>query len=123
MGTEDVKTINCDQNANTCAIQVPAPGVAVVFLTDDALKGSEGTTTATFATTAVTKLTNTATVDTLVLATSNGHGGSSWKLGSTSPGSSSGSAGLRDVLPKVTVCICAIAIGAVALAVSGSAVW
>ncbi|PFH50113.1 glycoside hydrolase family 79 protein [Amanita thiersii Skay4041] len=97
MGNEDIQTVNCDQGANTCAIKVPAPSFALVFLTDNALveSGDNGKTTLTFSTTALTKTVNTATVDPSVLATSNGHGGpgSVRKLGSTSKGSISGARG------------------------------
>lgn len=121
MGSEDVQSVNCDQGANTCAIKVPAPGVALVFLTDQALSESEGTHTATFATTAVTKLSNTATIDPAVLATSNGHSGSSWRLGSTSRGSS-GAAGLRNALPGLPASIGVMLLGAAAV-IGGVILW
>ncbi|KIK59064.1 glycoside hydrolase family 79 protein [Collybiopsis luxurians FD-317 M1] len=89
-GTESIQTITCDTSANTCSIKVPAPGFALVFLTDDALSesGDGDQTTMTFPTTAYTKLQNTATVDPQVLATSNGDRGG--QLGSTSKGSANG---------------------------------
>jgi hypothetical protein len=83
-GDIDVQTVNCDQSANTCAVQVPAPGFALVFLTSAAFSESNPTTTQTFSTTSLTSG-NTATVPAAVLATSNGHSGSTWRLGSTSP--------------------------------------
>jgi len=83
-GDQDVQTVNCDQSANTCAVQVPAPGFALVFLTSTAFSESNPSTTQTFSTTSLTKTQNTATVPASVLATSNGHSGSTLKLGSTS---------------------------------------
>ena len=77
-----------------------APGFALVFLTDEALTESEQTEAMqTFSTTAVTKLTNTATVDPAVLETSNGLGGKVLKLGSTSRGSSSGAVRVKGLVP------------------------
>ncbi|KAJ7181191.1 glycoside hydrolase family 79 protein [Mycena filopes] len=73
MGTEDVKTVQCDVGAQTCTIDVPAPGFALVFLTDDAFTEDKGAPSMTFATTARTKTHNTASVDPALLATSNGN--------------------------------------------------
>ncbi|KAK0192626.1 hypothetical protein F5146DRAFT_1136454 [Armillaria mellea] len=88
-GDEDIQTVGCDQSGNICSIYVPAPGFALVFLTDEALSESEGEGEAqTFPTTATTKMDNTATVDPAVLATSNGHHAAVDGLGSTSRGSS-----------------------------------
>ncbi|EMD34946.1 glycoside hydrolase family 79 protein [Gelatoporia subvermispora B] len=88
-GDEEIQTITCDQTQNTCQVTVPAPGVAVVFLTDEAFAESEPSTTQTFATTALTKTMNTATVPASVLATSNGNSGADRdSLTSTSKGSS-----------------------------------
>lgn len=50
-GPESIVTLPCDQTNNVCAIQVPAPGAALVFLNGQALQESEQTTTQTFATT------------------------------------------------------------------------
>ncbi|KAJ7457804.1 glycoside hydrolase family 79 protein [Mycena latifolia] len=72
MGTEDIKTVDCDTSAQTCTVDVPAPGFALVFLTDAAETENGGMPSITFATTARTKTHNTATVDPAVLATSNG---------------------------------------------------
>ncbi|KAI0938000.1 hypothetical protein AcV7_003315 [Taiwanofungus camphoratus] len=86
-GSEDVQTITCDQGANTCLVQVPAPGFALVFMSDEAFQDSVPTSTATFATTAATNPIETATVNPSVLATSNGQNGlgrKEGKLGSTS---------------------------------------
>ena len=78
-----MQTINCADNV--CQVQVPAPGFALVFLTDNALSESTPKGPQTFATTAVTKTIHSATVDPSVLATSNGHNASNrQKLGSTS---------------------------------------
>ncbi|KAK0453921.1 glycoside hydrolase family 79 protein [Armillaria borealis] len=95
MGQEDIKTVTCDQNTNTCPITVPAPGFALVFLNDEAFTETDGASPMTFATTAVTKTINTATVDQAVLSTSNGHSGMRDVLGSTSKGSQNGVTGLR----------------------------
>lgn len=74
-----------------CRVRVPAPSFALVFLTDEALSESDSGATQTFATTAGTRTHNTATVESAVLATSNGHSGlDGMPLGSTSQGSSSG---------------------------------
>ena len=90
-GTLDVQTVQCDQTANTCSITVPAPGVALVFLTDAALtEVTDAAPSTTFSTTFLTKTGNTLTIDPSVLATSNGHAGmdaNKNKLGSTSKGS------------------------------------
>ncbi|THV02731.1 hypothetical protein K435DRAFT_748884 [Dendrothele bispora CBS 962.96] len=94
MGEESVQTVNCDTGNNVCQVQVPAPGFALVFLSEDALSESEngGDDVKTFATSAVTRSINTATVDPQVLATSNGHKAGELKdrLGSTSKGSTGG---------------------------------
>ncbi|KZP33152.1 glycoside hydrolase family 79 protein [Athelia psychrophila] len=74
-GSLDVQTVACDTTANTCQIKVPAPSFALVFLNDDVLSEVTPQNPLTFATTAVTKKVNTATVDAAVLATSNGHSG------------------------------------------------
>ncbi|KDN48657.1 hypothetical protein RSAG8_02644, partial [Rhizoctonia solani AG-8 WAC10335] len=75
-----------------CAITVKAPSIVLVFLNDQALADStppsEGPQT--FATTAATKIRNTATIDQAILATSNGRGGGKYgggMMGSTSVGS------------------------------------
>ncbi|KAI0354195.1 glycoside hydrolase family 79 protein [Trametes cingulata] len=86
-GELKIETIQCDQAANTCQVKVPAPGFALVFMSDEALKESEPASTATFATTAVTKAKNTVTIDAAVLATSNGNRGMAGRYGSTSVGS------------------------------------
>ncbi|KAJ3738411.1 hypothetical protein DFH05DRAFT_1464608 [Lentinula detonsa] len=72
---------------------VPAPGAALVFLTDD-LTETEGAPSTTFATT--TKTATTATVDASVLATSNGCSGNS-PMGSSGKGSANDGVGLKAV--------------------------
>ncbi|KAJ6577637.1 hypothetical protein B0H19DRAFT_932173 [Mycena capillaripes] len=84
MGDEDIKTVNCDTTAQTCTVDVPAPGFALVFLTDDAFTENKGAPTMTFPTTAHTKTHNTATVDPSVLSTSNGFRMSGNELAGTS---------------------------------------
>ncbi|KAJ7671748.1 hypothetical protein B0H17DRAFT_989262 [Mycena rosella] len=84
MGDEDIQTVTCDTTAQTCTIDVPAPGFALVFLTDAALTENAGAPSITFATTAQTKTRNTATVDAAVLATSNGYRMSEHELAGTS---------------------------------------
>ncbi|KAG8689837.1 hypothetical protein FRC11_000282 [Ceratobasidium sp. 423] len=86
------ETIQCDTAAGSCPIAVKAPSIVLVFLNDQTLADStppnEGPQT--FATTAATKIRNTATVDQAILATSNGRGGGKYgggMLGSTSLGS------------------------------------
>lgn len=100
-GSESVQTIDCDQSSNTCQVTVPAPGVALVFLSSDAYGESGNPPTQTFPTTMVTKTVNTATVDPSVLATSNGMSGATWELGSTSKENTA--AGLRGSLSLVFV--------------------
>ncbi|KAJ7884879.1 glycoside hydrolase family 79 protein [Mycena leptocephala] len=80
-GTEDVQT-------------VPAPGFALVFLSDSAQTETSGAPSVTFATTALQRrIILVPTIATSVLATSNGHGGKDDplnfqnELGSTSRGS------------------------------------
>ena len=84
-GTEDIQTIQCDTTANTCQIPVPAPGVALVFISSDAQGVTDPTTTQTYSTTAVTNPAQTLTIDPTALARSNGHGGKI-PLGGTSKG-------------------------------------
>ncbi|KAF7316422.1 Glyco-hydro-79C domain-containing protein [Mycena indigotica] len=84
MGTEEIKTVNCDAAAQTCTVEVPAPGFALVFLSDSALTETAGAPSVTFTTTALTKTRNTATIDASVLATSNGNRMADHGLGGTS---------------------------------------
>ncbi|KAI8977819.1 glycoside hydrolase family 79 protein [Trametes punicea] len=95
-GTESVQTIQCDQTANTCPIKVPAPGVALVFVSDAAQQQAGASESyATFPTTAFTKTANTVTIDPSVLETSNGGNGKDRsKLGGTSQGGANGAVGV-----------------------------
>jgi len=109
-GEQNVQTINCNQTANTCQVQVPAPGFALVFLSSAAFSESNPSTTKTFATTALTKTANTATINAGVLATSNGHSGSTWRLASTSKGSWNGA---RSVAIPSASMLLAMTLGAI----------
>ena len=97
MGTESVQTTQCDQTNNVCNITLPAPGFALVFLTDNTSPGSGAAPTTTFSTSLLTKAHNALSVDPAVLATSNGHSGMDEKLGSTSSGSVSGARRVRGM--------------------------
>ncbi|KAG8694823.1 hypothetical protein FRC08_008238 [Ceratobasidium sp. 394] len=108
---EVVQTITCENGA--CAIPLKAPSLALVFLTDQALRDSspDPSATQTFPTTFLTKVRHTATIDQAVLATSNGRGGSRGNpLGSTSFGSV-GAAGVNAVVPGPGM-LGALAVGA-----------
>ncbi|KAF8608868.1 hypothetical protein BDV93DRAFT_551672 [Ceratobasidium sp. AG-I] len=97
-GTVETVTIQCDTTAQTCAIPVKAPSIALVFLTDTALQASspQASVTQTFPTSIVTQKNPskiTVSVDPTVLATSNGRGAAEHDLlGSTSEGSQSSDA-------------------------------
>ena len=54
IGDETIQTVACDQASGTCAIDVPAPGFALVFLDNNALSDSEPTSTQTFPSTTCT---------------------------------------------------------------------
>ncbi|KAH7338555.1 hypothetical protein B0J17DRAFT_571082 [Rhizoctonia solani] len=89
-GDAVIHTIQCDAATNQCSIPLKAPSLALVFLTEDALKKSspEEGATASFETSFVTRVRHTATIDQAVLATSNGGGGkNAHHVGSTSFGS------------------------------------
>lgn len=107
-GNLNIETVQCDQTANTCEVKVPAPGFALVFMSDDAASESEPASTATFATTAVTKYKNTATVDPSVLATSNGNRGMEKMFGSTSYGSGNAAARAAGVYPGVVALLAVV---------------
>lgn len=110
-----IDTVTCN-NDNTCTVSVPAPGFALVFITDDPANLGSGDPVETFTTTAVTKTFNTATVDPSVLANSNGHSGKDRvNLGSTSYGSRSGAMGLRDGMLGVFYAVVGCAAGLFAL--------
>lgn len=76
-GTDQTQEVVC--NGGTCGVSVPAPAIAIVFLSDTALAnsgvGPSATAPKPFTTTYVTKTRNTATVPPSELATSNGQGG------------------------------------------------
>ncbi|KAF7967357.1 hypothetical protein HWV62_34635 [Athelia sp. TMB] len=109
-GNLSVQTVQC--TANICEVQVPAPGFALVFLTDSAFSevNPAPSAVATFSTTTSKKSGVTATVNPSVLATSNGHGGpgGAIMLGSTSDESG---AGRGAALPGMGVLV-AVALGA-----------
>ncbi|CAK5270156.1 unnamed protein product [Mycena citricolor] len=91
VGTEDIQTVNCDTNAQTCSVKVPAPGFALVFLSDSAQTQDAGLPSTTFATTLVTKTHNTATINPTLMATSNGERMADHALAGTSKPPSAGS--------------------------------
>ncbi|KAI9058982.1 glycoside hydrolase family 79 protein [Trametes sanguinea] len=111
-GTESVQTVQCDQNANTCPIKVPAPGAALVFISDSAqqVAGAQESYS-TFPTTVVTKTANTVSVDASVLATSNGNNGKSRanRLGGTSQGGKNAAAGTYGVRAERAAIVSALA--------------
>ena len=94
MGQHSVQTVNCDQVNGVCNVTVPAPGFALIFLTNQALSESDPYPTMTFPTTAYTKTVNTLTIDPSVLATSNGERGMDDWLAGTSKGRVPMSAGI-----------------------------
>ncbi|KAG6827199.1 hypothetical protein H0H92_012826 [Tricholoma furcatifolium] len=98
VGDLNVTTIQCDTTNNVCVIPVPAPAYALVFLSSSAMDEPGAAASTTFATSLQTKTVNTITVNQAVLETSNGGYGK--QLGSTSPGSASGSIASR-VAPGV----------------------
>lgn len=100
-GDLHIDTVNCNGDG-TCTVKVPAPGFALVFITDDPDNLGTSGHAQTFTTTAYTKTINTATVDPTVLANSNGHSGKDRALhGSTSYGSRNGAVGLTDGVLRV----------------------
>ncbi|KAG9124057.1 hypothetical protein FRC07_013010 [Ceratobasidium sp. 392] len=108
---EVIQTINCENGS--CAIPLKAPSLALVFLTEEALRNSSPDPSATisFETSVLTKVRHTATIDQAVLETSNGRGGV-WgaPLGSTSFGSIS-AAGANAIVPGLGV-LAAVVFGA-----------
>lgn len=114
-----MQTVQCKDNV--CQIQVPAPGFALVFLTDTAFTEVNPAPGAvpTFSTTTFKTNANTATIDPSVLATSNGHGGKGGMLllGSTSQEKS---AARRAVVVPWVGAAAAVAFGA---AIVGRQVW
>ncbi|CAK5262555.1 unnamed protein product [Mycena citricolor] len=115
-GTEQVQTVTCNGD-NTCNIKVPAPGFALVFLTDIAADPASYQTVQTFPTTALTKTVNTATLNPTVLATSNGQAGANFMEAGTSRGRKPSGAG-RLLVPHLVVVALCMGLGA-ALVVLG----
>ncbi|KAJ7249910.1 glycoside hydrolase family 79 protein [Mycena rebaudengoi] len=70
-GDEVIESVPCDQDKKVCIVRVPAPGFALVYLTDSVYSEKQDPPQ-TYATTARTKIHNTATIPPEVLATSNG---------------------------------------------------
>ncbi|KAF9054026.1 glycoside hydrolase family 79 protein [Panaeolus papilionaceus] len=103
MGREDIQNAPCapatDGSGSTvCEIRVPAPAAALVFFAD--LTETAAAPSETFATTAKTRVHNTASIDPSVLATSNGHWVSREGLSSTSEGSISAAREARERMWK-----------------------
>ena len=110
-GDYHIETVTCTNN-NTCTVTVPAPGIALVFITDDPDNLWGGNPDQTYTTTAYTQTFNTATVNPSELANSNGHSGKDRvHLGSTSFGSISGAIGFRDGLLGVVSVVVGCAAG------------
>jgi len=100
-GNENVVTVPCDQTSNACQVHIPAPGFALVFITDDSGILSEDPAH-TYSTTAYTKTWNTIKADLSVLATSNGHSGKDRQfMGSTSFESKTGASVTHDAAVSV----------------------
>jgi len=103
-GEVNIQTIPCLNGV--CPIKVPAPGFALVFLTNAGLEESEPGVTQTFATTIEKQAYFTATLDPSVLATSNGRRRIQGHLGSTSHGQVlESAAGQIFVLPSVMILV------------------
>ncbi|RXW22272.1 hypothetical protein EST38_g3572 [Candolleomyces aberdarensis] len=110
-GDLDIVTVQCDTAANVCNIPLRAPSFALVFM-DTAEEANIGQATTTFATTAQTRIRNTATIDPAVLATSNGHSGAERAhLGSTSHGSVQSGASRQYELMSTVVAVTSALLG------------
>ena len=109
MGDEDIQSVQCNQGANTCTVNVPAPSFVLVFLNDNALSEVESGPSTTFATTVTTK--THLTVAQAVLETSNGHHLSQQVLGSTSKGSLSLGVGRSDWMQSAMGLLWTIGLG------------
>ncbi|VDC03068.1 unnamed protein product [Peniophora sp. CBMAI 1063] len=72
-GDLNVTTVQCV--AGSCAVYVPAPAFALVFLNDDDYNEVTPASAITFSTSTQTQVKNTITVDMAALETSNGHAG------------------------------------------------
>ena len=109
-GAEVVQTVPCDQTTNACTIRVPAPGVALVFISDDAksaVSSIDSQPTATFSTSVATRAQQTASIDPSVLATSNGMNGT--YRGKGIYGTSKGNDGTAGGIPYILVCVTLVA--------------
>ncbi|KZP33173.1 glycoside hydrolase family 79 protein [Athelia psychrophila] len=105
-GNLSVQTIACA--SGVCPVPVPAPGFALVSLTDNAYSEVNPDSVSTFSTTtSKTRGYNTATINPSVLATSNGHGGAGGKImsGSTSKESVNGAAAVGAPWLSVVVAV------------------
>lgn len=99
VGVIDVQTIICDQTNN---VDVPAPGTALVFISDQVLAESDQRSTMTFPTTVWTRSHNTTKVDPATLAASNGDKGIADALVGTTRGEGvNGAFGLAHVLASI----------------------
>ncbi|KAJ7649887.1 hypothetical protein FB45DRAFT_5549 [Roridomyces roridus] len=110
-GTETIQTVTCNGD-NTCDVTVPAPGFALVFLTDISGDSESFEAVETFSTTILTKTLNTVTVNPSLLATSNGQVGANFIEGSTSKGKAK--SGAEQFLPHFMVAVC-VALGMVSV--------
>ncbi|KAG8865302.1 hypothetical protein FRB96_000192 [Tulasnella sp. 330] len=112
-GTQETKTIECDQANNQCIVPMRAPSFALVFLTDDAMARStapQGSASLTFATTATTD--DRLMIAPSVLAKMNGSGGpvNTRPVGNT--GKSQSSAGIsRSSFTPVLNLLCGVIMG------------
>ncbi|KAJ7592275.1 hypothetical protein C8J56DRAFT_781260, partial [Mycena floridula] len=104
-GDIDVKAVTC--NGKNCIVIVPAPPMALVFLSEQALWESDAGTTVPFSTTVFTKTLNTATVNASILATSNGHQG--FTEGEGNGGSTSRSSGTNEATRRVVAVLMSLA--------------
>jgi len=111
----NVTTISCDQNANTCSVPVPAPGFALVFLTEDALDAVSPTSTVTFPTTGTDSTSTHVYIDPSMLATSYGHSGMRDVRGATSSGSFSSAVSAQCTVLSGAFALLAAALGMITL--------
>ncbi|KAF8332661.1 uncharacterized protein EI90DRAFT_2917640 [Cantharellus anzutake] len=118
-GTQVTETVNCDPN-NGCQIKVPAPGAALVFLTQDGLNAvtPPNEDTMTFPTTTQTgRFAGGATIDNQVLLTMNGRGGKAGPTGkSTSQGKNGNNSAFRRAEVAVSLVLGALGVGAMMIA-------
>lgn len=113
-GTADVQTVTCDQTAGTCSITVPAPSLAIVYLTDAAFQNSGGISgeaadiQMTYPTTTTTGKKAKPTIDIASLLQSNGRNGQV-PMGATSKGGAT-SEGFRIMVAQFGVAAAAAAL-------------